>query len=95
MCLAIPARIESVSEGAESAIVSLGGVRKEISLALVEDVRAGDYVLVHVGFALQKIGEEEAARTLALMREGGVLEEALAEMAGEEAAVAEAGEGRS
>ncbi len=93
MCLAIPARIEMVAEGADSATVSLGGVRKEISLALVEGVGVGDYVLVHVGFALQRISEEEAARTLALMREGGVLEEALAEMAGEEHPTA--GEARS
>jgi len=84
MCLAIPAHVENVNEAEDSATVSLGGVRKEISLALVEGVQAGDYVLVHVGFALQKISEEEAARTLALMREGGVLGEALAEMAGEE-----------
>lgn len=88
MCLAIPARVESVNEAENGATVSLGGVRKEISLALVDGVRAGDYVLVHVGFALQKISEEEAARTLALMREGGVLEEALAEMAAEDAPAA-------
>jgi hydrogenase expression/formation protein HypC len=60
----------------DSAIVNLGGVRKEISLALVEDVAVGDYVIVHVGFALQKLDPEEAAQTLALFAEiGGAAQE--------------------
>ncbi|OFZ66451.1 MAG: hydrogenase assembly protein HupF [Betaproteobacteria bacterium RBG_16_56_24] len=71
MCLAIPACVEHLIAG-DSAIVNLGGVRKEISLALVEDVAAGDYVIVHVGFALQKLDPEEAAQTLALFAEIGV-----------------------
>ena len=70
MCLAIPARIEQIITE-DSAIVSLGGVRKEISLALVEDIAVGDYVIVHVGFALQKLDPEEAAQTLALFAEIG------------------------
>lgn len=65
MCLAIPACVEQLIAG-DSAIVNLGGVRKEVSLALVEDVAVGDYVIVHVGFALQKLDPEEAAQTLAL-----------------------------
>ena len=65
MCLAIPARIEQMLLK-DSAIVNLDGVRKEISLALIEDVAAGDYVIVHAGFALQKLDEDEALRTLAL-----------------------------
>lgn len=65
MCLAIPACIEALGEG-DSAIVNLGGVRKEISLALVEDVEIGDYVIVHVGYALQKLDPLEAERTLEL-----------------------------
>ncbi len=70
MCLAIPVRIEQfIAE--DSAIVNLGGVRKEISLALVEDVAVGDYVIVHVGFALQKLDPDEAAQTLALFAEIG------------------------
>jgi len=51
------------------AIVELGGVRKRISLALVDDVAVGDYVILHVGFALQKLDVEEAEATLALFRE--------------------------
>ena len=70
MCLAIPACVEQLIAG-ENAIVNLGGVRKEISLALVEDVAVGDYVIVHVGFALQKLDPEEAAQTLALFAEIG------------------------
>ncbi len=69
MCLAIPAEVVAIGEQGESATVSLDGVRKEISLALVEGVRPGDYVLVHVGYALNIVSKEEAAATLALMAE--------------------------
>jgi len=68
MCLALPACVEQLVNG-DNAIVNLGGVRKEISLALVEDVAVGDYVIVHVGYALHKLDEGEAARTLALFAE--------------------------
>ena len=68
MCLAIPALIEQLIVE-DSAIVNLGGVRKQVSLALVEDVAVGDYVIVHVGYALQKLDQEEAERTLALFAE--------------------------
>lgn len=73
MCLAIPARIEQIT-GADMAIVNLGGVRKEISLALVDDIAVGDYVIVHVGYALQKLDRDEADRTLALFAEAQMLE---------------------
>ena len=65
MCLAVPAQVTELRSG-DAAIVDLGGVRKEISLALVDDVAVGDYVIVHVGFALQKLEPEEAERTLQL-----------------------------
>ncbi len=68
MCLAIPARIEALTTPG-NATVNLGGVRKEISLALVDDVVIGDYVIVHVGYALQKLDEDEAKQTLALFAE--------------------------
>jgi hydrogenase expression/formation protein HypC len=68
MCLAIPAQILDLDPDTESAIVSLGGVRKPVSLALVDDAVVGDYVLVHVGYALNKISPEEAERTLALIQ---------------------------
>lgn len=68
MCLAIPARITQKLEG-DMAIVDLGGVRKEISLALVDGAEVDDYVIVHVGYALSKLDPDEAARTLALFSE--------------------------
>ncbi len=68
MCLAIPARIEQLTTE-NHAIVNLGGIRKEISLALVEDILPGDYVIVHVGFALQKLDQTEAEHTLAMFAE--------------------------
>ena len=52
-------------------IVDLGGVRKDVSLALLDDVNIGDYVIVHVGYALQKLDPEEAEKTLALFAEMG------------------------
>lgn len=84
MCLALPARVVSLENG-EMAVVALEGVKKKISLALVEDVAVGDYVLVHVGYALHKVSEEEANRTLAMMSEAGVLAEELEEIQGAEA----------
>lgn len=68
MCLAIPARVEQIIDSG-NAVVDFGGVRRPISLALVDDVSVGDYVIVHVGFALQKLDVEEAERTLALLAE--------------------------
>jgi hydrogenase expression/formation protein HypC len=68
MCLGIPAQIVELGEpGLAKAEVS--GVRREISTALVPEVAAGDWVLVHVGFALHTIDEDEAARTLELLEE--------------------------
>ena len=75
MCLAIPARITEIDTAADSAVVALGEVRKQISLALVDDVEIGDYVLIHVGYALNRISPEEAERTLALFGEAELLEE--------------------
>ena len=71
MCLAIPARVVEVLPDSEG-VVDVGGVRKRISLELVNDVVAGDYVIVHVGYALQRLDPEEAARTLALFAEAGL-----------------------
>ena len=81
MCLAIPARVVEMPTE-ETAIVDLGGVRKEISLSLVEDVSVGDYVIVHVGFALNKLNPEEAESTLALFAEMGAAVAAQDEAAG-------------
>lgn len=72
MCLAIPAQIVELRDG-DNALVDLAGVKKEISLALVEGVAVGDYVIVHVGYALNKLDPEEAAKTLKLFAEMGEL----------------------
>lgn len=68
MCLAIPARVVDVLPGMR-AIVDLAGVRKEVSMDLVADAVVGDYVIIHVGYAIGKIDPEEAARTLAMFAE--------------------------
>ncbi len=72
MCLAVPAQILSIDDASDSAVVALDKVKVDISLALVEDVAVGDYVLVHVGYALNKIDEQEAQQTLALFAEAGL-----------------------
>ena len=64
MCLGVPGRVERIDPNAlgfASGIVSFGGIRKEICLAYLPEVKVGDYVLVHVGFALSTIDEAEAA----------------------------------
>lgn len=65
MCLAIPAEVVELW-GNDQALVDLGGVRRTVSLALVENVAVGDYVIVHVGYALNRLDPAEARRTLAL-----------------------------
>jgi hydrogenase expression/formation protein HypC len=74
MCLAIPALITELLPD-QMARISLDGVSKTISVALVEDLAPGDYVIVHVGHALSKIDAAEAARTLELLAEAGLLAE--------------------
>ena len=70
MCLAIPVKVVELLEG-EQATVDVGGVRKAISLALVDGIAVGDYVILHVGYAIQKLDPEEAEKTLALFAELG------------------------
>lgn len=71
MCLAIPAKVVELREAGQG-VVDLGGVRKEISLELVDGVQPGDYVIVHVGFALTRLDPAEAERTLALFAEADI-----------------------
>ncbi len=74
MCLALPARVLAIDTAAESATVAIEQVKVEVSLALLENIQVGDYVLVHVGYALQKITEEEAEKTLDLFAAAGLTE---------------------
>lgn len=72
MCLGIPAQIvEIVDPEAGIAKAEISGVRRKVSIALEPDARVGDWVLVHVGFALSRIDEEQARETLALLEQMG------------------------
>lgn len=68
MCLAVPARVVELFED-DVALVDTGGIRSHISVALVDDIQPGDYVIVHVGHALTRLDVEEAEKTLALFAE--------------------------
>ncbi|WP_330177081.1 HypC/HybG/HupF family hydrogenase formation chaperone [Streptomyces sp. NBC_01498] len=77
MCLAVPGRVLSTAEvdGTLMAQVDFGGVRKDVCLQYIPDVGIGEYVIVHVGFAIQRLDEESALRTLANFEQLGLLEE--------------------
>ena len=75
MCLAVPARVVAVDASSDTATIALGEVQKDVSIALVDEVAVDDYVLIHVGFALNKISPDEARRTLEVMNEAGVVPE--------------------
>ena len=75
MCLAIPARVIAIED--DMAVVELGGVTRRASLMLVPETKVGDYVLLHAGFAIQRLDEEEAQETLRLFAEIAAAEEGL------------------
>ncbi len=88
MCLGIPGRIVAISDAAQGlAKVDVAGVKREVNIAcIVDDAHppascVGDWVLIHVGFAMSRIDEEEARKTLALLEELGEMEQELAAMA--------------
>jgi hydrogenase expression/formation protein HypC len=68
MCLAIPAKVVQKLDS-DQAVVEVGGVRNNISLMLVDGVEVGDYVIVHVGFAITRLDVEEAEKSLALFED--------------------------
>jgi hydrogenase expression/formation protein HypC len=72
MCLALPAQIIAIDPDTGMATASVDNVKVEVSLALVDDIVIGDYVLVHVGYALNKIDEDEALKTLGLFAQAGL-----------------------
>ncbi len=76
MCLGIPGRITEIRDevGLAMGRVDFGGVRKDACLAYLPDVHVGDYVIVHVGFAISKVDEAEAIKTLQILDEMGVIE---------------------
>ncbi len=78
MCLSVPGKIESISGDdplTRSGRVNFGGVVKEISLAYVPEAQVGEYVIVHVGFAISKVDEAEAQKVFGYLKEMGELEE--------------------
>ena len=77
MCLAVPGRVLSIEERdlTPMAEVDFGGVRKDVCMQYLPDVEVGEYVMVHVGFAIQKMDEEAAKRTLGDFERMGILEE--------------------
>lgn len=77
MCLAVPGKIVSIDESnpeLKMAKVNFGGVSKDVCIQWLDDVNIGDYVLVHVGFALNKVDEKDAEETLRILREMGDIE---------------------
>jgi len=77
MCLAIPVQITELMDN-DRALASAGGVVREIGTALVDDLQVGDYVILHVGYALSKLDEQEALQTLQTMEQMGALNEVTA-----------------
>jgi len=71
MCLAIPSRIERIKDNI--AVIDVDGVKRTVSLLLLEDAKVGDYVIVHAGFALHKIDEAVAMESLEILREAASL----------------------
>ncbi len=77
MCLAIPGKVISIEEigGNRIGRIEFGGITREAVMDFVPEAGTGDYVLVHVGFAISKVDEEEAARTFEALEQMGLLEE--------------------
>jgi hydrogenase expression/formation protein HypC len=78
VCLAVPGKVVSIDESnpeLKMAKVNFSGVSKEVCIQWLPDVKIGDYVLVHVGFALNKVDEKDAEETLRILREMGDIEE--------------------
>jgi hydrogenase expression/formation protein HypC len=92
MCLAVPGKILSLEDrdGTLMSVVDFGGVQKDVCLQYIPDAAVGEYVIVHVGFALQRLDEESAMRTLAEFEHLGVMKEEFGdafELAAEQAGV--------
>ena len=88
MCLAIPGKIVEIYEanGLRMGKIDFGGVTREACLAYVPEAQLGEYTVIHVGFAISQLSEEEAQETLALIREIANLDEELGPEPGEEIA---------
>lgn len=84
MCLAVPGRVVEIMDGCDIAFrlgkVDFGGIRKEVNLAYTPEAEVGKYVLVHVGFAISVIDEDEAHRVFKYLEELGAIGEELGEI---------------
>lgn len=69
MCLAIPVKIVEIDKKNKTASGEIGGVRRELQTGFLDNLKVGDYVLLHAGFAIQKINKKEAKETLSLFKE--------------------------
>lgn len=72
MCLAIPMNVKEIN--GNMGIVESQGVRREVGLMLMDDVKVGDWVLIHAGFAITKLNQEEAEETMTFLREAELIE---------------------
>lgn len=79
MCLAVPGKVVSLHRAGEVQMgkVDFDGITKDVCLAYMPDIKPGEYVIVHVGFAIEKLDEKSALETLEMFREMGILEEEL------------------
>ncbi|WP_432138015.1 MULTISPECIES: HypC/HybG/HupF family hydrogenase formation chaperone [unclassified Streptomyces] len=95
MCLAVPGRVLAIEDGSDplTGLIDFGGVHKRVCLEYVPEVAVGEYVIVHVGFALQRLDEESAQASLRLFEELGLLEEEFGDAWGR--AAQEAGQPRT
>lgn len=74
MCLAVPMKVVEIDEKMNTGVVESAGIKRQIGLMLLEDVKLDDWVIVHTGFAISKLNEQEAQETLELLRTGGLIE---------------------
>lgn len=72
MCIAIPMNVKEIN--GNMGVVESQGVKREVGLMLMDDVKVGDWVLIHAGFAISKLNQEEAEETMALLREAELIE---------------------
>ncbi len=78
MCLGVPGKVVSITRhevGMQMGRVQFGGIQKEVCLSFLPEIRVGDFVIVHAGFAISQVDEEEAAKTFAILKEMGDLAE--------------------
>jgi hydrogenase expression/formation protein HypC len=74
MCIAVPMKVVEINDRKNTGIVESSGVKREIGLQLMDDVKVNDWVIVHTGFAISRLEEKEAQETLGLLKAGGFIE---------------------